>query len=156
MCLIEQWNLILRSMEPVWTPWTCGSSPPSTKLRPKTEWRFVLCCWAMAPIPPCSTVTARALSTWPPPRSLRSGSPVSPDQMHRSEKDTLLSIQFLFLSLFFHLDEFKGHSLLQAAREADIAKVKKTLALEIIGFKHPQTNETALVRRSPYNITFLS
>uniref|UniRef100_A0A8C8DXS0 Poly [ADP-ribose] polymerase n=1 Tax=Oryzias sinensis TaxID=183150 RepID=A0A8C8DXS0_9TELE len=40
--------------------------------------------------------------------------------------------------------EFKGHSLLQAAREADIAKVKKTLALEIIGFKHPQTNETAL------------
>uniref|UniRef100_A0AAX7TBA8 Poly [ADP-ribose] polymerase n=1 Tax=Astatotilapia calliptera TaxID=8154 RepID=A0AAX7TBA8_ASTCA len=40
--------------------------------------------------------------------------------------------------------EFKGHSLLQAAREADVAKVKKTLALEIISFKHPQTNETAL------------
>uniref|UniRef100_A0A8C6L3X1 Poly [ADP-ribose] polymerase n=1 Tax=Nothobranchius furzeri TaxID=105023 RepID=A0A8C6L3X1_NOTFU len=40
--------------------------------------------------------------------------------------------------------EFKGHSLLQAAREADMTKVKKTLALEIIGFKHPQTNETAL------------
>ncbi|KAF3850603.1 hypothetical protein F7725_012375 [Dissostichus mawsoni] len=40
---------------------------------------------------------------------------------------------------------FKGHSLLQAAREADMAKVKKTLALEIISFKHPQTNETALV-----------
>ncbi|XP_027889222.1 poly [ADP-ribose] polymerase tankyrase-1 isoform X1 [Xiphophorus couchianus] len=40
--------------------------------------------------------------------------------------------------------EFKGHSLLQAAREADMAKVKKTLALEIIGFKHPQSNETAL------------
>lgn len=43
-------------------------------------------------------------------------------------------------------DEFKGHSLLQAAREADMAKVKKTLALEIISFKHPQTNDTALVR----------
>uniref|UniRef100_A0A672JAU3 Poly [ADP-ribose] polymerase n=1 Tax=Salarias fasciatus TaxID=181472 RepID=A0A672JAU3_SALFA len=40
--------------------------------------------------------------------------------------------------------EFKGHSLLQAAREADMAKVKKTLALEVISFKHPQTNETAL------------
>ncbi|XP_031426376.1 tankyrase, TRF1-interacting ankyrin-related ADP-ribose polymerase b [Clupea harengus] len=40
--------------------------------------------------------------------------------------------------------EFKGHSLLQAAREADMAKVKKTLALEIISFKHPQTHETAL------------
>lgn len=47
---------------------------------------------------------------------------------------------------FSRVDEFKGHSLLQAAREADMAKVKKTLALEIISFKHPQTNETALVR----------
>lgn len=43
-------------------------------------------------------------------------------------------------------DEFKGHSLLQAAREADMAKAKKTLALEIINFKHPHTHETALVR----------
>ncbi|OXB59005.1 hypothetical protein ASZ78_002489, partial [Callipepla squamata] len=41
-------------------------------------------------------------------------------------------------------DEFKGHSLLQAAREADLAKVKKTLALEIINFKQPQSHETAL------------
>ncbi|CAB1318289.1 unnamed protein product [Coregonus sp. 'balchen'] len=40
--------------------------------------------------------------------------------------------------------EFKGHSLLQAAREADIAKAKKSLALEIINFKHPHTHETAL------------
>ncbi|KAF3848863.1 hypothetical protein F7725_015360 [Dissostichus mawsoni] len=41
--------------------------------------------------------------------------------------------------------EFKGHSLLQAAREADMAKAKKTLALEIINFKHPHTHETALM-----------
>uniref|UniRef100_A0A8C2XNG3 Poly [ADP-ribose] polymerase n=1 Tax=Cyclopterus lumpus TaxID=8103 RepID=A0A8C2XNG3_CYCLU len=40
--------------------------------------------------------------------------------------------------------EFKGHSLLQAAREADMAKAKKTLAMEIINFKHPHTHETAL------------
>ncbi|XP_078532364.1 poly [ADP-ribose] polymerase tankyrase-1 isoform X5 [Lissotriton helveticus] len=40
--------------------------------------------------------------------------------------------------------EFKGHSLLQAAREADLAKVKKTLGLEIINFKQPQSHETAL------------
>uniref|UniRef100_A0A4W4GEQ2 Poly [ADP-ribose] polymerase n=1 Tax=Electrophorus electricus TaxID=8005 RepID=A0A4W4GEQ2_ELEEL len=40
--------------------------------------------------------------------------------------------------------EFKGHSLLQAAREADMTKVKKSLALEVINFKHPQTHETAL------------
>jgi len=46
-------------------------------------------------------------------------------------------------------DEFKGHSLLQAAREADIAKAKKSLALEIINFKHPHTHETALVRLAP-------
>lgn len=55
-------------------------------------------------------------------------------------------------SFVFLLDEFKGHSLLQAAREADVAKVKKTLALEIIGFKHPQTNETALVRTNIYSL----
>ncbi|XP_061782623.1 poly [ADP-ribose] polymerase tankyrase-1-like [Nerophis lumbriciformis] len=40
--------------------------------------------------------------------------------------------------------EFKGHSLLQAAREADMAKAKRSLALEIINFKHPHTHETAL------------
>lgn len=54
----------------------------------------------------------------------------------------LLSKYSLFSSI---PDEFKGHSLLQAAREADMTKVKKTLALEIINFKHPQTHETALV-----------
>lgn len=30
-----------------------------------------------------------------------------------------------------------------------MAKVKKTLALEIINFKHPQTHETALVSPPP-------
>lgn len=58
------------------------------------------------------------------------------------------------MSLFLNIDEFKGHSLLQAAREADMAKVKKTLALEIIGFKHPQTNETALVSGSSFSLRF--
>lgn len=47
--------------------------------------------------------------------------------------------------LFFHLDEFKGHSLLQAAREADVTRIKKHLSLEMVNFKHPQTHETALV-----------
>ncbi|XP_053163606.1 poly [ADP-ribose] polymerase tankyrase-2 isoform X4 [Hemicordylus capensis] len=40
--------------------------------------------------------------------------------------------------------EFRGHSLLQAARESDVARVKKHLSLEIVNFKHPQTHETAL------------
>ncbi|CAG04910.1 unnamed protein product, partial [Tetraodon nigroviridis] len=44
--------------------------------------------------------------------------------------------------------EFKGHSLLQAAREADVAKAKKSLVLEIINFKHPHTHETALLHDS--------
>uniref|UniRef100_A0A4W4E0Z7 Poly [ADP-ribose] polymerase n=1 Tax=Electrophorus electricus TaxID=8005 RepID=A0A4W4E0Z7_ELEEL len=39
--------------------------------------------------------------------------------------------------------EFKGHSLLQATREADVAKVKKT-AQEIISFKHPHSHDSAL------------
>lgn len=52
-------------------------------------------------------------------------------------------------------DEFKGHSLLQAAREADLAKVKKTLALEIINFKQPQSHETALVRLQGQSIYFV-
>nr|XP_060624723.1 poly [ADP-ribose] polymerase tankyrase-2 isoform X2 [Anolis sagrei ordinatus] len=48
--------------------------------------------------------------------------------------------------------EFKGHSLLQAARESDVARVKKHISLEIINFKHPQTHETALhcAAASPY------
>ncbi|XP_007894914.1 poly [ADP-ribose] polymerase tankyrase-2 isoform X4 [Callorhinchus milii] len=40
--------------------------------------------------------------------------------------------------------EFKGHSLLQAAKEADIVRVKRHLSAEIVNFKHPQTHETAL------------
>ncbi|XP_076615494.1 poly [ADP-ribose] polymerase tankyrase-2-like isoform X1 [Chaetodon auriga] len=40
--------------------------------------------------------------------------------------------------------EFRGHSLLQAAREADVVRVKKHLSLETINFKHPHTQETAL------------
>ncbi|XP_026133026.1 tankyrase-2 isoform X2 [Carassius auratus] len=48
--------------------------------------------------------------------------------------------------------EFRGHSLLQAAREADMARFKKHLSLETINFKHPLTQETALhcVSTSPY------
>uniref|UniRef100_A0ABM5G180 Poly [ADP-ribose] polymerase n=1 Tax=Pogona vitticeps TaxID=103695 RepID=A0ABM5G180_9SAUR len=48
--------------------------------------------------------------------------------------------------------EFKGHSLLQAARESDVARVKKHLSLEIVNFRHPQTHETALhcAAASPY------
>uniref|UniRef100_A0A7N8XED9 Poly [ADP-ribose] polymerase n=1 Tax=Mastacembelus armatus TaxID=205130 RepID=A0A7N8XED9_9TELE len=48
--------------------------------------------------------------------------------------------------------EFRGHSLLQAARDADLARVKKHLSLETIGFKHPHTQETVLhcASASPY------
>lgn len=46
---------------------------------------------------------------------------------------------------FVFKDEFKGHSLLQVARESDVARIKKHLSLETVNFKHPQTHETALV-----------
>ncbi|XP_053367381.1 poly [ADP-ribose] polymerase tankyrase-2-like isoform X2 [Clarias gariepinus] len=40
--------------------------------------------------------------------------------------------------------EFRGYALLQAAREADLFRLKKHISLDIINFKHPQTHETAL------------
>uniref|UniRef100_A0A8P4K2F7 Poly [ADP-ribose] polymerase n=1 Tax=Dicentrarchus labrax TaxID=13489 RepID=A0A8P4K2F7_DICLA len=48
--------------------------------------------------------------------------------------------------------EFRGHSLLQAAREAEVVWVKKHLSLETITFKHLQTQEAALhcASVSPY------
>ena len=41
--------------------------------------------------------------------------------------------------------EFKGHCLLEGARQADLARVKKYLTPEIVNFKHPYTGDTALV-----------
>ncbi|KAK1793872.1 hypothetical protein P4O66_010697 [Electrophorus voltai] len=48
--------------------------------------------------------------------------------------------------------EFRGHALLQAAREADPVRVKKHLSLETIHFQNPKTHETALhcVSACPY------
>lgn len=40
--------------------------------------------------------------------------------------------------------EYKGHLLLEAARQADTAKIKKYLTPEIINFKHPYSGDTAL------------
>ncbi|CAH0559644.1 unnamed protein product [Brassicogethes aeneus] len=40
--------------------------------------------------------------------------------------------------------EYKGHLLLEAARQADTGKLKKYLTPEIINFKHPYTGDTAL------------
>lgn len=62
---------------------------------------------------------------------------------------------WIFNASLSPIDEFKGHSLLQAAREADLAKVKKTLALEIINFKQPQSHETALVRLQRQSWSFM-
>uniref|UniRef100_UPI001ED84CE7 poly [ADP-ribose] polymerase tankyrase-2-like isoform X2 n=1 Tax=Scatophagus argus TaxID=75038 RepID=UPI001ED84CE7 len=40
--------------------------------------------------------------------------------------------------------EFRGHSLLQASREADVMRVKKHLSPETVNFRHPHTQETPL------------
>ncbi|VEN57461.1 unnamed protein product [Callosobruchus maculatus] len=48
--------------------------------------------------------------------------------------------------------EYKGHLLLDAARQADVAKLKKYLSGDIVDFKHPYTGDTALhaVASSPH------
>uniref|UniRef100_A0ABM0N060 Poly [ADP-ribose] polymerase n=1 Tax=Saccoglossus kowalevskii TaxID=10224 RepID=A0ABM0N060_SACKO len=40
--------------------------------------------------------------------------------------------------------EHRGHSLLEACRQADITRIKKQLSLDIVNFKHPLTNDTPL------------
>ncbi|KAK9703982.1 Poly(ADP-ribose) polymerase catalytic domain [Popillia japonica] len=40
--------------------------------------------------------------------------------------------------------EYKGHCLLEAARQADTTKIKKYLAPDIVNFKHPYSGDTAL------------
>uniref|UniRef100_A0A2R5LDL0 Poly [ADP-ribose] polymerase n=2 Tax=Ornithodoros turicata TaxID=34597 RepID=A0A2R5LDL0_9ACAR len=42
------------------------------------------------------------------------------------------------------LYEYKGHTLLEAARQADIARLKKYNSVDVINFKHPFTGDTAL------------
>lgn len=58
-----------------------------------------------------------------------------------------------FNFLLFFIDEFKGHSLLEGCRQADLARVKKYL--EVVNFKHPYTGETALVCLFLFVITSL-
>lgn len=41
--------------------------------------------------------------------------------------------------------EYKGHSLLEGARQADLARVKKYLTVDIVNFKHPYNGDSALV-----------
>jgi len=50
------------------------------------------------------------------------------------------------------LYEYRGHSLLEAARQADVAKVKKFLCSETVNFKDPYTGDSALhcISASPY------
>lgn len=43
-----------------------------------------------------------------------------------------------------HLDEYKGHCVLQACRQADITKLKKNLTTETCNFVHPYTGDTPL------------
>ncbi|XP_012287563.1 tankyrase isoform X2 [Orussus abietinus] len=49
-------------------------------------------------------------------------------------------------------NEFKGHCLLDACRQADPAKLKKYLSQEVVNFKHPYTGDTPLhcAVASPY------
>jgi tankyrase len=42
------------------------------------------------------------------------------------------------------LSEFKGHTLLESCRQADVAKVKKSLSPDTINFKHPYSYDTPM------------
>lgn len=50
------------------------------------------------------------------------------------------------------VDEYKGHCLLDACRQADLTKLKKYLSPEVVNFKHPYTRDTPLhcAVASPY------
>ena len=52
---------------------------------------------------------------------------------------------YCLLVFWYFVVEFKGHCLLEGARQADLARVKKYLTPEIVNFKHPYTGDTALV-----------
>ena len=51
------------------------------------------------------------------------------------------SIQFNSISL----DEYRGHQLLEACRQADLPKVKKQLTTDVVNFKHPHSMDSPLV-----------
>ncbi|XP_013391608.1 tankyrase-1 isoform X2 [Lingula anatina] len=42
------------------------------------------------------------------------------------------------------LNEYRGHALLEGARQADLARVKKYLSPDTVNFKHPYTGDSAL------------
>jgi len=44
-----------------------------------------------------------------------------------------------------YIDEFKGHTLLAASASGDIPKIKRIVTAKLITFKHPLTQNTALV-----------
>lgn len=41
--------------------------------------------------------------------------------------------------------EYKGHRLLESAKQADVGHVKKQISSELVNFKHPFSGDTALV-----------
>lgn len=43
------------------------------------------------------------------------------------------------------LVEYKGHRLLDNAKQADVGHVKKQVSSDLVNFKHPFTGDTALV-----------
>lgn len=43
------------------------------------------------------------------------------------------------------LDEYRGHLVLDAVKQADLVRLKKHLTTETVNFKHPYTGEMPLV-----------
>lgn len=62
--------------------------------------------------------------------------------MHGSPLENGLLLTIILLIHFS--DEYKGHCLMDAARQSDTTKLKKYLTADIINFKHPYSGDTAL------------
>ena len=62
-----------------------------------------------------------------------------------SKRQVIGEISDIKSTCFICLAEFKGHCLLEGARQADATRVKKYISPEQVAFKHPYTEDTPLV-----------
>lgn len=63
---------------------------------------------------------------------------------HRGLIVTVYSCIFECQLLLFVSDEYKGHLSIEAARQADTAKLKKYYTPDVLNFKHPYSGDTAV------------
>ena len=50
-----------------------------------------------------------------------------------------------FFNIFTILDEYRGHTYLEAVKSSDLSKIKRIIAPDLVNFVHPLTLNSALV-----------